>query len=209
MSMNGRGCCCEWCSLTTVTLTARPSVPYTLACGTDKRWGNGTGLNWNLNQPAGNIVMGRAINPGHPGICSNKYYYETALVNRLPGASGMLNRCPRPVGFQPWSYQAHARIGITRNSNASGNIWTCTLTVMHSWFTFGMFDNPGQHLVQYVSKLDVPTPSCPTGTYPSAIQTYTRCDLQVFGTGYGPTAPNGASGMQLTWGVAAGNSVVA
>ena len=153
--------------------------------------------------------MGRAINPGHPGICSNKYYYETALVNRLPGASGMLNRCTPPVGFQPWSYQAHARIGITRNSNTSGNIWTCTLTVMHSWFTFGMFDNPGQHLVQYVSKLDVPTPSCPTGTYPSAIQTYTRCDLQVFGTGYGPTAPNGASGMQLTWGVAAGNSVVA
>jgi hypothetical protein len=206
--MNGRGCCCVWCTLTTVTLTTRASVPYTLACGTDKRWGDGTGFNWNLNQPAGPIVLSRALEITHPGICTNKHMWVTAIANRLPGPTGMPNRCTPPVGFQPWNYYAAASITIKRNNNPSGNIWTCVLAQFHMWTMFGQFDNPGAHLVQYSSKLDVPTPSCPTGTYPSAIATFTQCDLQVRGTGYGPTAPNGASGMQLTWGVAGGSSVV-
>jgi hypothetical protein len=206
VSLHGRACCCVACTLTTVNVSVRSSVPYTMTCGTDKRYPNGTGT-FNLNQPAGSVIATRLLNPTHPGICSYKYLWITTDLDALNGPTAY-NRCRPPVGTNVWGYYARATIGVSRNLNAVGDIWTCTLALRHRWQTFGIFDNPGFFEVTCTLRADVPSPGCPIDDYLSIPDAFLDCASVTRVTGLGPTLPAGAAGPLITWGTPSGSSSV-
>lgn len=206
MSLHGRACCCVACTLTTVSVSVRSSVPYTMTCGTDKRYPNGTGT-FNLNQPAGAVICTRFINPTHPGICSYKYAWATVDLDALPGPIAY-NRCIPAVGTAVWGYYARASISVGRNLNASGDIWTCTLTLRHRWQTTGLFNNPGFFDVSATLLAHVPSPGCPIDDYLNIPDAYLDCASVTRTTGLGSTLPAGSGGPLITWGTPIGGSSV-
>lgn len=166
-----RACCCggECCTTTAFTLEVRPSLSYTIACGTNGRYMN-TGLTYNLGaNPPGYGIATRGIS-ANPGQC----YSECSWVTLPTEYKYSLVNVPTCNGFcQSWNYYTTWSLRIAQDDSG---IWRGILGVAHRWYSTG---TAGCAVAEFVvnavfTRTLAGANPCPSGPY--SFTSFTACN---------------------------------